>query len=573
MPQSKRKSKKSNTRLPKFTPSTLNFGRKTYALAFVAVFAVVGIAVLLKTHAAGAYSVVGNKIVDATGNTVIVHGVNRPSLEWSCTGTTVNNQGGGIPATDFATIRSKWNANAVRLPVSEDRWLPGTASTCSGYQTTVENAVKEVEAQGMIAIIDLHWSDQGNSGNATGQQCMPDANSVTFWQQVANVYKGDPNVWFELYNEPYPPGSGSAAWSLWQNGGTVTCNSLVGGHSATWNAPGMQKLVNTIRAAGANNIIIAGGLAFSSVLSGAPSLTGGNVAYAIHIYRQGSGFSSSGWDGQIGSTDSRSPVVATEFGDQVCDGQTFDQQFLNYLRSHGIGYTGWAWFVQGCTWPSLITDAAGDCNGGVEGCAIQADMKTFTTVNTPSPTPIGTPTPTPTPTPTRTPTPTPVPTPTPLPTPTPTPSPKPTPTPPPPTTSPTPTPSPLLTGAIKGIAGKCLDNYRSARTDGNLIDLYTCNGTGAQIWTVNRGTAAPIVNHNGYCLDVYHSGTTPGTKVQLYQCNGTSAQQWVYNANTHTIINPHSGLCLDDKYSNTTNGNPIWIYTCNGSAAQKWTVY
>jgi hypothetical protein len=116
-------------------------------------------------------------------------------------------------------------------------------------------------------------------------------------------------------------------------------------------------------------------LDFSSVINGLPHLSGSNIAYAVHIYRQGSGFSTGGWDSQMGTTPSQVPVVATEFGDQVCDGQTFDQQFLSYLHSHNIGYTGWAWFVQGCTWPSLITDASGTCNGAVEGCAIEADSK------------------------------------------------------------------------------------------------------------------------------------------------------------------------------------------------------
>lgn len=328
------------------------------------------------TPSSTGYSVVGNTILDASGHQVVVHGVDRPSLEWSCTGANVNNQGSGIPASDFTTMKSAWNADAVRISVSQDRWLAGTHDTCSGYQNTVAAAIHNAEVAGLIVILDLHWSDQGDTANTSGQQCMPDQNTVTFWQQVAAVYKTDPNVWFELYNEPYPPGASQAAkWNLWQNGGSVTCSALVGGHSATWNAPGMQTLVNTVRNAGANNIVIAGGLDFSSVLSGAPHLVGSNIAYAIHIYRQGSGFSAGGWDSQFGNTEASVPVVATEFGDQVCDGQTFDAQFLNYLHAHNVGYTAWAWFVQGCTWPSLITDAAGDCNTTAAGCAIQADMK------------------------------------------------------------------------------------------------------------------------------------------------------------------------------------------------------
>jgi hypothetical protein len=38
--------------------------------------------------------------------------------------------------------------------------------------------------QGMAVILDLHWSDQGNSGGSCGQQTMADSNSITFWTQV-----------------------------------------------------------------------------------------------------------------------------------------------------------------------------------------------------------------------------------------------------------------------------------------------------------------------------------------------------------------------------------------------------
>jgi hypothetical protein len=554
--------------------------RRFQAFAFIAIFCAIGTFVVLKSLAATevTYSVEGNKIVDSNGQQIMIHGVDRPSLEWSCTGSPVSNSGSGIPASDFSTMKSKWNANAVRIPVSEDRWLPGTADTCSGYQQTVENVVNEVRAQGMIAIIDLHWSDQGSSSNASGQQCMPDANSTTFWQQVATLYKGDPGVWFELYNEPYPSGG----WSIWQNGGSVTCNALVGGKSATWTTPGMQSLVNTVRATGAENIVIAGGLAYSSNLNGVPSLTGGNVAYAIHIYRQSAGatWSTGGWDSQFGNTSASKPVISTEFGDQGCDGSDFDPQLLSYFRSHDVGYTAWAWFAGSCNFTSIITDAAGDCYGATSGCAIQSDMESWGSSPIPAPpssTPTATATPNPTPTPTVAPTQTPKPTPTPTRAPTPTPVPTRTPT---PTQNPTPAPTvistpppklpPTIEGAITGIDSKCLDDFHSGKKDGNKIDLYQCNNTGAQKWIVGSSGQGTIVNSNGYCLAVVGNYTKSGTLVQLYQCVGSTGEQWSVNTTTHTIVNPHSGLCLDDQHKNTTNGNQIWVYTCNGTAAQRW---
>jgi uncharacterized membrane protein YgcG len=127
---------------------------------------------------------------------------------------------------------------------------------------------------------------------------------------------------------------------------------------------------------------------------------------------------------------------------------------------------------------------------------------------------------------------------------------------------------------IKGVGGKCLDNRHNDKVAYNKIQLWVCNGTGAQEWTINASSSTPgtVVNSNGYCLDVYHDKTASRTPVDLYPCNGTTAQEWVVNDSTGTFINPHSGLCLDDKWGGTANGNQIWAYTCNGTSAQHWTV-
>ncbi len=125
-----------------------------------------------------------------------------------------------------------------------------------------------------------------------------------------------------------------------------------------------------------------------------------------------------------------------------------------------------------------------------------------------------------------------------------------------------------ITGPISGIGNKCLDNSAARIKDGNKIQLYDCNKTAAQSWTLpGDGT----IRVQGYCLDVQAAGKKPQTLVQLYHCNGTVAQQWKVNKDT-SIMNPNSGLCLDDQYASTANGTQIWIWACNGTNAQKWNV-
>ncbi|WP_344671954.1 ricin-type beta-trefoil lectin domain protein, partial [Catenulispora yoronensis] len=117
-----------------------------------------------------------------------------------------------------------------------------------------------------------------------------------------------------------------------------------------------------------------------------------------------------------------------------------------------------------------------------------------------------------------------------------------------------------------GIAGKCADDNARGTADGTKIQLWDCNGTVAQQFTVKSDGSLGIM---GKCLDVTGSGTANGTLVQLYTCNGTGAQQWRQQADG-SLQNPQSGRCLDDPNSTTTNGTQLQIYDCNGTNAQKW---
>jgi hypothetical protein len=122
-------------------------------------------------------------------------------------------------------------------------------------------------------------------------------------------------------------------------------------------------------------------------------------------------------------------------------------------------------------------------------------------------------------------------------------------------------------GTITGYGGKCVDVAGASSANGAQVQLYTCNGTGAQAWTVaDNGSLQAL----GKCLDVAAAGTTDGTRVQLYDCNGTGAQQWT--ASNGELINPASGKCLDATGPSSADGTPLQIWTCAGSANQLWNL-
>ncbi|MDX3056989.1 family 16 glycosylhydrolase [Streptomyces sp. NE06-03E] len=123
-------------------------------------------------------------------------------------------------------------------------------------------------------------------------------------------------------------------------------------------------------------------------------------------------------------------------------------------------------------------------------------------------------------------------------------------------------------GPITGLAGKCVDVAAGSAANGTAVQLYDCNGTAAQQWTVGGdGTIRAL----GKCLDVASGGTADGTRVQLWDCNGSAAQQWATPA-ARDIVNPQADKCLDVSGANTANGTRLQIATCTGVPAQKWTV-
>ncbi|WP_018548611.1 ricin-type beta-trefoil lectin domain protein [Streptomyces sp. LaPpAH-108] len=122
--------------------------------------------------------------------------------------------------------------------------------------------------------------------------------------------------------------------------------------------------------------------------------------------------------------------------------------------------------------------------------------------------------------------------------------------------------------AIRGLAGKCVDVAAANSANGTPVQLYDCNGTAAQQWTVGSdGTIRAL----GKCLDIVDNGTADGSKVQLWDCTGGPNQKWVVSS-ANDIVNPQANKCLDVTDNNPANGTRLQIWTCGGGANQKWTV-
>jgi endoglucanase len=310
-----------------------------------------------------AIHVVGTQIVDASGAPLVLRGVDYSGTEYMCVqdSPTPSTHGRGIfeGPTNTPTppdAMSAWNINAVRLPLNEDCWLGinGVDPSYGGasYRQALTNYVNALVAHGIVPILELSGAAPGTTLAGGDQQPMPDRDhSIDFWRDVAATFKDDGRVVFDLFNEPFPDGNHDtvAAWTCWRDGGSACLPGL------TYDAVGMQELVNTVRAMGAPNLILLGGVQFARInanwLTYRPSDSADNLAASWHLYPNSYCPTQSCWDTQFQPFLSQTAAVATEIGQGGAPpcGVDFLDRAMVWLDAHSQGYFAWTW------------DAWGDC--------------------------------------------------------------------------------------------------------------------------------------------------------------------------------------------------------------------
>ncbi|MFD8096532.1 glycoside hydrolase family 5 protein [Streptomyces malaysiensis] len=312
----------------------------------------------------------GNKLVDESGATRRLLGVNRSGGEFMCV------QGRGIfdGPVDDASIKAiaGWKVNAVRIPLNEECWLGlshiDAAYGGANYIAAVKALVARLEANGITPIVELHWSHGRYTGGdshcpdteyATCQKPMPNAQyTPAFWTSVAQTFKGDQAVVFDLFNEPFPDRATSdptAAWTCWRDGGD--CPGI------DFRVAGMQTLLNAVRTAGAKNLVLIPGVAYSNDLrqwlTYRPDDPAGNLAAAWHTYNFNTCSSESCFDEQLAPVIAQVPFVAGEIGENTCSHGYIDR-VMAWLDAKGASYLGWTWNTWDCSsGPSLISDYNG----------------------------------------------------------------------------------------------------------------------------------------------------------------------------------------------------------------------
>ncbi len=281
--------------------------------------------------ASGPFHVTGTKVTGARGKLFVPYGITVPGLG--------NSDYRGLVPLDVAKIIATarfWCANTVRLQISQANLVGAAGARVSHpFLQAIETEVRAAEKAQLVVVLNAQTEDNG-------LQLAPTRVTASFWKVLSRVYGHDPQVIFDLFNQPrvfmQASCGDSKDWTFWHRGGRFDGTVYLG----------MQPLVNDIRRDGATNVLWLEGPCFANSLAGLPGheIEGKDLVYAFQHPR--GDHDASQWYADFGSVLFRhiAPVVDAEWSNYAAnktecwpDAPRAVPAFLRYLQQRGIGLT------------------------------------------------------------------------------------------------------------------------------------------------------------------------------------------------------------------------------------------
>ena len=166
-------------------------------------------------RATGPFTVHGTRVLGAHGKVFVSYGTTvsgLQNLDWQ---SSINEDLQQIAAT-----ADDWCANTVRLQLSQDNLVGPTGTVNDGYLSVIHAEVSAAESNHLVVVLNDSTEQTTSAWNA---ELGPTSGTETFWQILTQAYGGNPQVIFDLFNEPrlYSSGMSSAQeWKLWLDGGS-----------------------------------------------------------------------------------------------------------------------------------------------------------------------------------------------------------------------------------------------------------------------------------------------------------------------------------------------------------------
>jgi endoglucanase len=291
----------------------------------------------------------GNRILRSeTMHPILLRGINRSGLEYS-----EPSAAGFLDAAQFTEdelreMMLNWRANIVRLPFNQDWCLRGRSGhSAEEYLASLDQVISWTAALGAYTILDLQWLDvetvYGCTEDEHGVQRTnhvpptPNADTIVLWRTLAERYRDEPSVLFDLLNEPHDalPDDFQPIHLVGPDGEIFdSYDSVVGPEE--W-VPWATLLTTEVRKIRPDGIVMVGGVEWAfdlrQIRVNAP-----NIVYSAHIY---SNRKLDDW-GKALDAWNEVPVFVGEWGGKEED-LGFGRRLADLMRQRGLGWAAWSW--------------------------------------------------------------------------------------------------------------------------------------------------------------------------------------------------------------------------------------
>lgn len=269
----------------------------------------------------GRLRVIGTQLCNEKGEAVVLRGMSSHGLQWY----------GNFASEEAIAATAEYGANVFRLAMytAEGGYL-------SDPQAMKEKVTKGVEAAvgcDMYVIIDWHILSDGDPMSHV-------AEAESFFAEMAEKYKDQPAVIYEICNEP--------------NGGVTWQGNI---------KPYAERVVAAIRAHDKNGVILIGSGTWSQDVHTAAvdPVKGDNLMYTCHFYAGTHG----GWlrERIDGAIKAGLPIFVSEWGASKADGSggVFEretEEWLAFLNERKISWCGWSLCDKNETSAALVPGAS-----------------------------------------------------------------------------------------------------------------------------------------------------------------------------------------------------------------------
>ena len=287
-----------------------------------------------------------SRILDAnTSEVVLLRGVNRSGLEYAEPGDGGFLAAAGISRDEIGVIVGEWGANIIRLPFNQDWALNGRGNfTAEDYRQALDNVVAWAAELGAYTLLDLQWLDADTEfghnfdGSVNRVGPLPNSSSLELWRLLAERYRDEPAVLFDLFNEPHSPLDDDAnPISFVGDDGSIQLSNPRAITARDWNR-WAAKLVSAIREIHPSSLVFVSGIDwgfdFNDVRIDVP-----NIVYSAHVYPNRQRVE---WSHRFGFVCVDRPLFVGEWGGGA-DDIRWGSLLATYISRFACGWTAWSW--------------------------------------------------------------------------------------------------------------------------------------------------------------------------------------------------------------------------------------